>query len=255
MGSFKKISCFLIVAAAFFINGCGGIGSSAHVSNFDMEISEAPEVTGATRYLRSKTSTMRLHGTFKLDPHEDSYASGKYNALPSAWSFKSENYDADGVYHLGGNEFVGGIDFYHKFHDMLIGIGASINDGLFHYFTVGYNDEFFELGAFVGVFHQMMHIRCEGSRYTEKDDLSNSLFFGFYIATYYKDFFFSYSLSDYKPSFNVANTSVETSAVVSNYFTIGYYLNKRISVTVGAISTSSDSMHLAASFGLNFYPL
>ena len=55
MGSFKKISCFLIVAAAFFINGCGGIGSSAHVSNFDMEISEAPEVTGATRYLRSKT--------------------------------------------------------------------------------------------------------------------------------------------------------------------------------------------------------
>ena len=42
MGNFKKISRFLILSIAFFINGCGGV--STHVNNFDMEVSEAPEV-------------------------------------------------------------------------------------------------------------------------------------------------------------------------------------------------------------------
>ena len=162
---------------------------------------------------------------------------------------------------MGGNEFVGGLDFYYKFHDMLIGIGASINDGPFYYFTVGYNDKYFEFGTFAGIFHQLVHVRCKGTEdgyifSSNRRELYGSLFWGLYASTFYKNIFFNYSLSGYNSYFEVKKISVDVSTILSNYFTLGYYLNKRISITVGAVGTKGRfDMHWAASFGVNFHPL
>ena len=57
-------------------------------------------------------------------------------------------------------------------------------------------------------------------------------------------------------SCTAAYISVDVSTILSNYFTLGYYLNKRISITVGAVGTKGRfDMHWAASFGVNFHPL
>lgn len=123
------------------------------------------------------------------------------------------------------------------------------------------NCNYYEFGTFAGIFHQLVHVRCEGTEdgyifSSNRRELYGSLFWGLYASTFYKNIFFNYSLSGYNSYFEVKKLSVDVSTILSNYFTLGYYLNKRISITVGAVGTKGRfDMHWAASFGVNFHPL
>ena len=150
--SSKTTILLLLAALAMLVSGC----SSTHVHNFQVDASEAPEVYGIGRYQQPKTSTMRLYGSFKIDPREDVPVSGDYKAW-SSWSLDSivqdlNSHSSSGIYKMGGNEFTGGFEWFHKSNVALIGVGVSFNDGIYHHITYGFNTEHFEIGGFFGLF-------------------------------------------------------------------------------------------------------
>jgi hypothetical protein len=259
--SSKTTILLLFAALAMLVSGC----SSTHVHNFQVDASEAPEVYGIGRYQQPKTSTMRLYGSFKIDPREDVAASGDYRTW-SSWKWDTlvvqelNSFGSSGIYKMGGNEFTGGFEWFHKSDNALFGVGVSVNDGIYHHITYGFNTEHFEVGGFFGFFHQLLKIKSSFSTNGESSDdakyeFNTNVFWGFYTGVFLGDLFVNYSLSAYRPSFDVDGTTVRSSIVTSNYITLGYNINKHLAVTAGAIGTDVNSnWHWAANLGINFYP-
>ena len=258
--SSKTTILLLLAALAMLVSGC----SSTRVRSFQVDASEAPEVYGIGRYQQPKTSTMRLYGSFKIDPREDVPVSGDYKAW-SSWSLDSivqdlNSHSSSGIYKMGGNEFTGGFEWFHKSNNALFGVGVSINDGIYHHITYGFNTEHFEIGGFLGFFHQLLKI--QDSLTTNKimfdkvkSEFNTNVFWGFYTGIFLGDLFVNYSLSAYRPSFDIGFKTVRSSIVTSNYITLGYNINKHLAVTAGAIGTDVQSnWHWAANLGINFYP-
>lgn len=256
----KSAVLLLLTAVTILVSGC----SSTRVEYFQVDASEAPEVYGISRYQQPKTSTMRLYGSFKIDPHEDVLVNGDYRAW-RRWSLDSlvqdlNSHSSSGIYRLGGNEFTGGFEWFHKSNVALIGVGVSVNDGIYHHITYGFNTEHFEIGGFFGLFHQLMEVYGSGSTDGDsfgetKYQLNTNPFWGFYTGVFLGDLFLNYNLSAYKPSFDVDGTTIRSSIVTSNYITLGYNINEHWAVTAGAIGTDVQSKwHWAASLGVNFYP-
>ena len=255
--SSKTTILLLLAALAMLVSGCAWNS----IQNFKVDASEAPEVYGIGRYQQPKTSTMRLYGSFKIDPREDVVASGNYYA----WDLDSNllnvnSYGSSGIYKMGGNEFTGGFEWFHKSNNALFGVGVSINDGIYHHITYGFNTEHFEIGGFLGFFHQLLKI--QDSLTTNKimfdkvkSEFNTNVFWGFYTGIFLGDLFVNYSLSAYRPSFDIGFKTVRSSIVTSNYITLGYNINKHLAVTAGAIGTDVNSnWHWAANLGINFYP-
>ena len=256
----KSVVLLLLAIVSMLVSGC----SSTRVRSFQVDASEAPEVYGIGRYQQPKTSTMRLYGSFKIDPREDVPVSGDYKAW-SSWSLDSivqdlNSHSSRGIYRLGGNEFTGGFEWFHKSNVALIGVGVSFNDGIYHHITYGFNTEHFEIGGFFGLFHQFLEVYGSGSTNDKsfneaKMQLNTNLIWGFYTGVFLGDLFLNYNLSAYRPSFDIDGTNVRSSIVTSNYITLGYNINEHWAVTAGAIGTDVQSnWHWAASLGVNFYP-
>ena len=266
MEMIPNVKHFLPVLAAMAILVCGC--TSTHISRFELDTSEAPEVSGANRYMEPKTTTYRLFGTLKLDKDEDIAVSGTYRDWNTDTLTKVKTYTANGTYHLGGFEGTGGFELYKKSDIAVYGLGIGYNDGIYHHITYGFNFRHLEFGSYVGFFHQYMHIKYSGSSCSgiktctqdngsfseDKDDFETSLFWGLYAGIFIGDFFLSYSISGYTPGLDTDDEDISTPTITSNYFTLGYHINKNFALSVGAIGSDVDShWHWAGSCGIHYY--
>ena len=237
-GARKSLMNGLLLAAAVIVCGC----THTSVSSFNIQASESPEVYGVNRNLEDHTSTLRAFGSFKIDPKENLRASGSYTDWVQDSILKIKSYDVSGVYRMGGPEFTGGLEWYHKAKYALCGFGVAYNDGIAHHLTFGLNYSHFELGTFIGLFHQM-----------SKSKFRTSLFFGTYGSVYVGDAFFAYSLSSYSPHIE-AEASVSADAITTHYFTLGYHITKSIEATAGAVASNVGTQwHWGGAMGVGYY--
>lgn len=88
----------------------------------------------------------------------------------------------------------------------------------------------------------------------DKDDFETSLFVGLYAGAFIGDFYPSYSIGNYSPGLDAEDTSVHMPSITSNYFTLGYHINKNFAISPGAVGSDIDShWHWAGSGGLHYY--
>jgi len=266
MEMIHNVKCVLPFFAAMAILVCGC--TTTQISRFELETSEAPEVSGPNRYLEPKTTTYRLFGTLKLDKNEDIAVSGKYRDWDADTLAKVKTFFANGIYHMGGFEGTGGFELYKKSDNAVYGLGIGYNDGIYHHITYGFNFQHFEFGSYLGFFHQYMHVKYSGSSCSgvntclhdnedfneDKNVFESSLFWGLYAGVFIGDFFLNYSLSGYTPGLDTDDESVSTPTITSNYFTLGYHINKNFAVSVGAVGSDVAShWHWAGSCGIHYY--
>ena len=239
-----------------------------HISSFQLDVSEAPEVYGASRYMEPHTSTTRFFGTLKVDPEEDLDVSGSYRDWNEDTLNKITEYTVNGKYHMGGFEGTASYEWYSKFDNAIIGFGLGYNDGLYHHITYGFNFHQLEFGTFVGFYHQYMHIQYRGSTCSgiksctsssslneDKNTIETSLFWGMYAGFFFGNFFLNYSLSAYTPGLDTEDENVHTPIITSNYITLGFHINKHIAISAGAIGSDvSSQWHWGGSLGIAYYP-
>lgn len=235
----KCLVKWLLLAASVIACGC----THTSVSSFSIEASEAPEVYGVNRSLEDRTSTLRAYGSFKIDPKENLSANGSYTDWVQDSILKWKSYDVSGEYRMGGFEFAGGLEWYHKAKYALCGFGIAYNDGIAHHLTLGFNFSHFEFGTFIGLFHQI-----------SRSKFRTSLFFGGYGSVYVGDAFLAYSLSDYTPRVSSDGTSISVNDITTHYITLGYHITKSFEVTAGAIGSNVGTQwHWAGSMGVGYY--
>lgn len=254
---------FLLSTAimGIFVSGC----STTRIHSFTIDASEAPEVYGISRFQEPHSGTVRLYGSFKIDPRETVYACGSYGTwtafrLDTLAVQDYEKHEVNGQYRLGGNEFTGGFEWFYKSNNALIGVGFSINDGLYHHITYGFNFEHFEIGSFLGLFHQYTFTTYSGKTDKKKvneskNDLMTSLFGGGYIGAFVGDGFLNYTISAYRPDLDTDASNVKASVITTHYFTLGYHINKYFAASVGAVGSNVTSQwHWGVSLGFIYSP-
>ena len=177
-------------------------------------------------------------------------------------------------YQMGGIDFTGKIDYFYKVDNLILGTGVGYKDGIYHHFTLGVNLLYFELGGFIGAFHQYSELEYEGktcndewyydenkcrSFYDEHRRYNHSLLGGIFAGLYFDKIFFNYSVSTYKPNPEIEGDDdydMDVPGIATNYFTVGYRLNRWIEFSIGSNLTyigSANAWNYGFSGGISFY--
>ncbi len=262
-----KLTTPLLVLAlsAFAFMGCDGYHTRIHSLN--MTIAEAPEVHGANTSQSAHSASWRFTGKVNSNSREDVTKTVK------GTSYASDNTKV--TYKLGGTDFSAKADFLYKLDGFTFGTGAGFKDGLYHHFTLGANLQYFEFGFFFGFFHQYNNVKYVGSKcqyiyhlFTEteedcqsfsddRDIITTSPFMGSYAGIMIDNFFINYSVGVYKPSVDIEKSSLDLAIITTQYITIGYRINRRIELSLGAVINYMDIPHWNYGFtgGLSFYAM
>ena len=252
------------LSALLFI-GCATSNTGPRIHKVSVSTSDAPEVHGLNGNTNPHSAMMRINGKMNFSKHKDVNVKTK------------KKYDV--WYEMGGVEFVGKMDALYKINHFALGGGFGIDDGLFYHFTSEWNFSHFEVGSFVGLFHQADEIKyseekCESvkqrdigidglvfwseeycSSYTpyedEKTEFSLDPFLGVFVGAFIDKFFVNYSLSLYFRQIKVEDKSIDIPYVMSHYFNLGYRFHELFDVSIGTVLTQTDSKKSELLYGFN----
>lgn len=243
---------FALVVTGMLVTGC----YFETIDNFRLEVSEAPEVYGINRNLDKHSEIHRFHGRIGIEPEESIYLD-----IPE-WTDSLNNPQGmitKGIYDFGGFRFECGWDVFYKWDLFVFGFGATISDDLHHHVSLGINTKYFEIGFFMGFFHQYSLLSYKDNDFKRTDIVKHftetSLFEGMYVALFFGDMFLNYSFSKYTPGLRSAAISNPIPSIGTHYITLGYRFKDAYEIVGGAIiSVVEDKQHTGAGLSVNFYP-
>lgn len=236
--------------ACLFSAGCSDSYTKLH--SLKVTVSEAPEVHGTNTSQKPHSASFRFTGKVN---------SNRPNTTHEQISneIHGKTYSTDVYYKLGGIDLSGKFDFFYKVDNFFFGSGVGYKDGVYHHFTTGVNLEHFELGIFLGLYHQYSDLEYESSKcefvvhiFSENEEtcesygdhhyrLNNSPFMGAFTGIMLDKMFFNYSVSVYSPNIEIDDYTLDAAIITSNYFTLGYRFNKWVEISGGAIITYLDT--------------
>ena len=264
-------------AASLALSAC----SVAHVSNFEFNASESPEVRGPSTYVKPNENVSRVSvsliaaaeeqvklpvHSFSLDERlNHSLTDGKASVTKPA-NFEGNNAIID----IGGYSAAVSADFIMKWDPVIFQIGIAAYDGAYYYASIGANHRYFEYGFFLGEFHQFTTVNysgywCSVDGCSEEDEensfneselrMLSDVFLGIYAGAHFWRFSLNYSLSSYTPSLDVSDLDYKMPAVISNYLSLGFRITDELSVRGGAVASlvrNWSKPHLGLKFSIDY---
>lgn len=238
----KLAICLSFALATLLVSGCSTTTDGR--IKFKMETSESPAVMGIGRYQHYDKSTMRLHGSFKYGTE----VTIEKNANYKDWVGNSGV--VDGTFHFSNFGLTGGLEWFHKFDQAVIGFGFAFGNGFYHHVIYGFNSKDIEFGVFLGLLDQEASIEVVGSR--KSSSILVDFFGGFYLNIFIgKNVFLSYCFSSYSPEIKVKDSkvsNVDSPQIISNYVTLGYHINETFAMTAGVSASLADFESLFSVF-------
>ena len=286
---YMKKFTLLLLLFAFFISGCTITGSYGHVESFDMEVSAAHELRGASGYLEPHKSTMRLSANVHPGSNKKKRLSGIINEVGNCkdivncngFNRDSIQEKVDGVYAINFPIVTGSFDFIRKMENMLWGVNVGIDNGGDGNFLFGFNSEHFEIGLALGFWVHARNFEYSGTEYdcvkyawSSKEKLATGPFtrnssmelhftYGGFASAYIDPVSINYSINIYRPHPSYGedwdgdklNADFEYPLVVTQYITLGTRINEYIELRLGAVNIFGgfSGSYWAFNGGLSFY--
>ena len=284
----KIISAFLI-SSLVILSGCTITGSYGQVEAFDMTVTPAHELRGASSYLEPHKNTMRLSGNIHAGRKKEGNISGLTNKAGDCkdvincpgFDKNTIREDVDGTYTVDFPLFSASFDFIKKFEDIILGVNAGYNSGIDGYFVLGYNAEHFEIGAALGLWLHFRDFQYSGTEYncvkyawSSKQELLQNSFerssdkeilftYGGFASVYFGLASLNYSINMYRPDPSYGkdwdgdkmNANFDFPLVVTQYITLGLRVHERIDIRLGTVNIFGgfSKSHWAFNGGIGFY--
>lgn len=285
----RKIILLFLIPAFVLFSGCTITGSYGQVEAFDMTVSPAHELRGASSYLEPHKNTMRLSGNIHAGRKKEGNISGLTNKVgdckdivncPGFYRYSIRE-NVDGVYMVDFPLFSASFDFIKKFEDVILGVNAGYDNGFDGNFVLGYNTEYFEIGAALGLWLLFRDFHYSGTEYncikylrTSEEELKQSSFerssdkeilftYGGFASVYFGLASLNYSINIYRPNPSYSedsdgdkmNANFDFPLVVTQYITLGLRVHERIDIRLGTVNIFGgfSKSHWAFNGGIGFY--
>lgn len=276
--------------ALLTLSGCGAtVKSYSHVEKVDMDVYAAPEHRAAGSYLEPGSHTTRLSATLNLGYDSKEKVTGIRNKKGDCSDIEKckgakdidINENLDLTYHLKNNIVNGYMDYLTKSGSILWGFNIGVNRGFDAAFILGINTEHFEAGATAGLWYHQRVLTYSSTEYwcsfylsddtygdiNERESISQEevgfdFIYGGYISLFVSNFSLNYSVSIYTPDSpfptdkgSELHGNFEMPLVMTNYFSLGYRLNKRWEARMGASNTYGEfpGWHWEINSSASFY--
>ena len=257
--------------------------SVAHVSNFDFNASESPEVRGPSTYVEPMENISRASVSLIADDVDhvalpvksramDEWAASRMTTGKVVESEHPEKlYEGNNAYiNIGGYSFAASMDFIMKWNTVFFQIGLGYYDGAYYYASLGANYKYFEYGLFLGELHQFIRVNyygywCSSDGCTDdnKDGTFESsevrmlsdVFMGGYAGAHFWRLSLNYSLSFYTPSLDVTSLQYSMPAIVSNYVSLGFDITDNLTLRGGVVASlvrEWSEPHLGLKFAIDY---
>lgn len=241
-----------LLAACSLLTGC--VVDYAHVTKVNMEVTPAPEMRGASGYMKSGQSENRFTGSVNIGAKEDVELKGIKNPIGSGCDSKCRKSiehrvddDVEATYSIGYPYVTGSYERLNKSGSFLWSWGLGINRGWYGLLTAGFNTKYFEIGVSDEVWLEFRDFRYSAEYY---DDLFASgedggfmmlqNVVGAYASVYLDNVSLNYSISAYRPSPSYSDTNVQADFdlpyVLTEYITVGYRFTKTMEARLGVVN-------------------
>ena len=241
-----------MLAACSLLTGC--VVDYAHVTKVNMEVTPAPEMRGASGYMKSGQSDFRLSGSVNVGETEEEKIKGLKNPIGSGCDSKCrksiENKvsdDVEATYTTGYPYLAGSFEHLNKNGIFLWSWGVSVNRGTSGFLTLGLNTKHFEFGISDAVWWVFRDFEYSAEYY---DDLfargeDNSFMtlqnvLGAYASVYLDKVSLNYSISAYRPTPSYSDTNLQADFdlpyVLTEYITVGYRFSKTMEARLGVVN-------------------